>query len=167
MSCPACFRGGVSESHPTGTETIIHGLPTYVAQPADGVTPKGIIVYITDGFGWDFVNNRVLADHYAKRGGFLVYIPDFMNGNSMSPSVLTLMDKIMKPGSWLTAVVYKPAYILQTLIQTIPWFIKTRVSVAKPRVFKFVQALRTSPPPFPTDNLKIGAAGFCWGGKHA
>ncbi|TVY27040.1 Hydrolase [Lachnellula hyalina] len=167
MSCPACFSGGVSKSHPTGTETSIHGLPTYVAQPADGVTPEGIIVFITDAFGWDFVNNRVLADHYAKRGGFLVYVPDFMNGNSLSPSVLALMDKIMEPGSWLTTVVYKPAYVLQAAIRTIPWLIKTRVSVSKPRVFAYVQALRTSPPPFRTDDLKIGAAGFCWGGKHA
>ena len=187
MSCPACFSGGVSKSHPTGTETSIHGLPTYVAQPADGVTPEGIIVFITDAFGWDFVNNRVLADHYAKRGGFLVYVPDFMNGlfrfsflflslclihliknpvadrstgNSLSPSVLALMDKIMEPGSWLTTVVYKPAYVLQAAIRTIPWLIKTRVSVSKPRVFAYVQALRTSPPPFRTDDLKIGAAGF-------
>jgi len=89
MSCPDCFRGGVSTNHPTGAETIIHGLPTYVAQPEDGVAPKGIIVIITDAFGWEFVNNRVLADHYAKRGGFLVYCPDFMNGSfSQLPSHL-------------------------------------------------------------------------------
>lgn len=34
---------------------------------------------ITDAFGWDFVNNRVLCDNYAQRG-FLVYCPEFMNG---------------------------------------------------------------------------------------
>lgn len=82
MSCPDCFRGGVSSSHPTGKEATIHGFPTYVAQPDEGVMPKGIVVFITDAFGWDFVNNRVLADHYAKRGELLVYIPDFMNGSS-------------------------------------------------------------------------------------
>jgi dienelactone hydrolase len=80
MSCPDCFRGGVSNNHPYGTETTIHGFRTYVAQPEDDITPKGIIVMITDAFGWDFVNNRVLCDHYAKKGGFLVYCPDFMNG---------------------------------------------------------------------------------------
>lgn len=86
MSCPDCFRGGVSESQPTGTIKTIHGIQTYVAQPADGVTPKGIIVYITDAFGWDFVNNRILSDKYAKEGGFLVYCPDFMNGIPISLS---------------------------------------------------------------------------------
>jgi dienelactone hydrolase len=80
MSCPACFSGGTTASHPTGTTTTLHGLQTYVAQPEEGVTPKGVIVFITDAFGWEFANNRVLCDHYAKRGGFLVYCPDFMAG---------------------------------------------------------------------------------------
>lgn len=80
MSCPDCFRGGVTTATPTGTETTIHGLPTYVTHPEDGITPKGIVVILTDGFGWAFVNNRVLADRYAKAGEFLVYCPDFMDG---------------------------------------------------------------------------------------
>lgn len=80
MSCPDCFRGVVSGLHPTGSEITLHGLPTYVAQPEDGVTPKGIVVIVTDAFGWDFVNNRVLSDIYAKKGGFIVYCPDFMDG---------------------------------------------------------------------------------------
>jgi dienelactone hydrolase len=84
MSCPACFQGGVSASHPTGKETTVHGLATYVAEPEENATPKGIIVFITDAFGWDFVNNRVLCDHYAK-GEFLVYCPDLMNGNPLQP----------------------------------------------------------------------------------
>jgi len=164
--CPDCFRGSIIDAHPTGTETTIHGIPTYVAQPEDGVKPKGIIVVITDAFGWDFVNNRVLSDHYAKRGGFLVYCPDFMMGHAMDHSTLALMDKIMKPASWFSTIFYKPFYVLQAMMRAIPWLITTRLSVCKPRIFSFFQALRTSPPPFPTNNLKIGAAGFCWGGKY-
>lgn len=80
MSCPACFSGQVHEQTVTGKETTIHGLPTYVSEPAEGVTPKGIVVIITDAFGWKFINNRGLADRYAKHGQFLVYMPDFMNG---------------------------------------------------------------------------------------
>lgn len=83
MSCPACFQGGLSTSHPTGTTTTIHSLQTYVAEPEHGTTPKGLIVFISDAFGWEFPSNRVLADHYAKKGGFLVYVPDFMNGQSL------------------------------------------------------------------------------------
>ncbi|CZR54685.1 related to dienelactone hydrolase family protein [Phialocephala subalpina] len=166
MSCPDCFRGGVTTSHPAGTTTTIHGLPTYVAQPPAGVTPKGLIVIITDAFGWEFPNNRVLSDHYAQRGGFLVYCPDFMNGNSLDPKVIPLMDQVMNPApSWLSAF-GKPFAMVQALTFAIPWKMKSDIPKTSPVILKFFQDLRTSPPPFPTPNLKIGAAGFCWGGKH-
>ncbi|EHL03602.1 putative protein AIM2 [Glarea lozoyensis 74030] len=158
MSCPDCFRGGVTTIHPTGTETTIHGVPTYVAQPDEAVTPKGIVVVITDAFGWKFANNRVLSDHLAKRGGFLVYCPDFMKG---------LMDKIIEPTSWFNTIVYKPIWVFQALVVAVPWKLKTKIPATHPGVISFFQALRTSPPPYPTDTLKVGAAGYCYGGKHA
>jgi dienelactone hydrolase len=84
----------------------------------------------------------------------------------MSSRALTLMDEIMEPGSWFNAFVWKPIYVLQLLVIGLPWKYRTRFSVTQPRVFSFFKALRTSPPPFETSNLKIGAAGFCWGGRH-
>jgi dienelactone hydrolase len=142
-------------------------LLVYVAKPPEGVTPKGIIVIIPDVFGWDFVNNRILSDHYAERGGFLVYLPDFMNGSSMPLNFMKLTEKYnRKPASWFTTLFYKPFYIAQALGIAILWLFKNRTSVCKPRIFNFFKALRTSPPPFPTNKLKIGAAGFCWGGRY-
>ena len=78
--CAECFSGFVHDGTPTGKVTAIHGLRVYAAEPEDGVKPKGLIVMIHDAFGMDFVNNKILADRYAKRGGFLVYLPDFMDG---------------------------------------------------------------------------------------
>jgi len=77
------------------------------------------------------------------------------------------MDKIMTPASWLVTLFYKPIYVVQAMIAAIPWKFKTRISVTHGPIVSFFQALRTSPPPFTTGNLGIGAAGFCWGGKHA
>jgi dienelactone hydrolase len=82
----------------------------------------------------------------------------------MDPSAIDLLDKIMEPASWFATFVYKPIYVFQMMSIAIPWKINTRISVTNPLVISFFQALRT--PPFPTNNLKIGAAGFCWGGKH-
>jgi hypothetical protein len=66
-----------------GKKTIgIYSLSLDVARPPEGVTPKGIIVHIHDAFGWQFINNRLLSDSYAERGGYIVYMPDFMNGLS-------------------------------------------------------------------------------------
>lgn len=82
MSCPDCFRGSIHEGNPRGEVTKIHGLDTYVSRPPDGAQPRGVVVIIPDAFGWEFGNIRLLADSYAEKGKFLVYLPDFMNGRS-------------------------------------------------------------------------------------
>ncbi len=80
ITCPDCLSGSVKDGKPTGTVTTIHGLPAYVARPEG--TPKGLVVLIPDIFGWELSNCRLLADAYAKEGGFLVYLPNFMNGEN-------------------------------------------------------------------------------------
>ncbi len=73
----------------------------------------------------------------------------------------------MAPAPWYTTLFKKPIYVVRALILAVPWLIRARLSVTEPRVFDFFKGLRTSPPPFETDKLKIGVAGFCWGGRHA
>lgn len=80
MSCPQCFTGHVNPGTPKGAFKQVFGRRTYVAEPDEGKEAKGIIVIIPDAFGADFVNNQILADHYASAGPFLVYLPDFMDG---------------------------------------------------------------------------------------
>ena len=79
MSCMECFSGHVHRGLPTGNITRLHGLDTYVVEPRNGEV-KGLIIIIPDAFGWDFVNNRILADHYAEKGRYGVFLPDFMKG---------------------------------------------------------------------------------------
>lgn len=78
MSC--CVGGSIHNGNTTGEERELYGLNVYVSSPANNVTPKAVIVFIPDAFGWKFINNRLLADKYAKKGQFLVLLPDFMNG---------------------------------------------------------------------------------------
>ncbi len=81
MSCPACFTGTVRHNEkPAGHEAKVYGRDTYVADPLQGTAARGTIVIIPDAFGWTFINNRILADNYARKGGFKVYLPDFMDG---------------------------------------------------------------------------------------
>lgn len=68
----------------------MHGINVYITRPANNVTPKGIIVFISDAFGWKFINSRLLADKYAAKGQFLVLLPDFMNGSPSSPAPQTI-----------------------------------------------------------------------------
>jgi hypothetical protein len=83
MSCPNCFSGHVNQDTPKGREEKVFDRDCYIAEPGAGKEVKGIIVIISDAFGWQFVNNQIIADHYATRGDFKVYLPDFMDGGSI------------------------------------------------------------------------------------
>lgn len=80
MSCPQCFSGHVNPGTPLGRIETVYGRRTYIAEPPEGKPPKGVVVIVPDAFGLPFVNNKILADHYASLGQYLVYIPDFMDG---------------------------------------------------------------------------------------
>ena len=79
MSCHECFSGHKHSGDVQGTEAKLHGRDTYVSEPPMGTAVKGIVVIVPDAFGWKFVNNRILADHFAAQG-YRTYIPEFMDG---------------------------------------------------------------------------------------
>ena len=89
MACNECASGHLHEGTPTGHVETVHGFQAYVTNPPGDAPSKGIVVIIPDAFGWNLVNNRILADAYAKRAGVKVFLPDFMNGSSTS-SVLRI-----------------------------------------------------------------------------
>ncbi|KAI1006465.1 hypothetical protein K3495_g1751 [Podosphaera aphanis] len=166
MAGACCLRGAIHLGTPTGHIETIHGLQTYVAEPPAGTVPKGIIIYIPDAFGWSFVNNRLLCDRYASNGNFLVYLPDFMNGSSVKVNTLLTMDKIYHPRSWIDKLLL-PVNGFRVGFSFLPFIVACRSAVTSPRIIRFIHAIRSAPPPFETKALKIGCAGFCWGGKHA
>ena len=75
---PCCAAGSLHSGTPKGSEVKIHGVNAYVAKPSRNAAPKGIVVIITDIFGWKLPNSRILADKYAERLNATVYVPDFM-----------------------------------------------------------------------------------------
>lgn len=80
MSCSQCFQGSLHSGIPQGREIQLHGRFTYVAEPPEDGTVIGIVVIVSNAFGWTLPNNRVLADTMAAEGSFRVYLPEFMNG---------------------------------------------------------------------------------------
>lgn len=80
MACQDCVTGSLHEGTPLGREETLHGLQTYVTEPPNGAPPAALIVIVPDVFGWKLPNTRILADTYAKRGNYRVYVPEFMNG---------------------------------------------------------------------------------------
>ena len=94
MSCPDCFKGFLHPGTPAGRKEVVYGRDTYVARPAGAA--KGIIVMIPDAFGWEFKNNQILADEYAAKGGYKVYLPEFMEGAAAPVWMVETMATVTK-----------------------------------------------------------------------
>ncbi|KAH7386538.1 hypothetical protein BKA64DRAFT_145508 [Cadophora sp. MPI-SDFR-AT-0126] len=193
ITCSACLTGKIKTDTPIGTVEKIFGRDTYVARPLDSKTSnssaatasgidagasgnddsvkgvqkaKGVIILLSDLFGWEVSNCRLLADSYAKEGGFLVLLPDFMDGTAPPPWTMQTMDSLLSPSpSLLTTLFKKPLWALQIASQAIPFLLRNKQSVVLPRMLAFHRALRETPPP-EMEGLKVGSAGFCWGGKY-
>lgn len=103
---------------------------------------------------------RLLADEYAA-GGFYCYIPDLHAGDSLPISFLQNVEPNLKTQETLgVADKAKNAAIVPATLG--PWLVKHREGVTRPLIDGFVSTLRLTPG---TD--KIGAIGFCWGGRYA
>lgn len=75
-----CAAGEIHTGTPSGRVDKVHGLDCYIASPPAGTEPKGVIVILPDVFGWKLVNTRILADAYAAKGNYLVYLPELQDG---------------------------------------------------------------------------------------
>ncbi|KAL9612809.1 MAG: hypothetical protein Q9167_002592 [Letrouitia subvulpina] len=154
-----CLSGAVHDGKPTGREDTIGGLQTYISEPATGSKKKSI-VFITDVFGWQFPNVRLLADEYAK-AGFYAYIPDILNGDALPHEFLQTIEPSLKEQETLgVAGKAKNAAIVAATLGT--WLPKHREGVTRPLIDGFVNTVRMTPG---TD--KVGAIGFCFGGRYA
>lgn len=109
MSCPDCFKGTIHEGTPRGKETKIFDRDTYVTEPPVDLSSqplKGVVVILSDAFGWTFANSRILADEIARKGHYRVYLPDFFDGRPASLSLLDVMPKLSESG--IAATLLKP-----------------------------------------------------------
>ncbi|KAH7124671.1 hypothetical protein EDB81DRAFT_951656 [Dactylonectria macrodidyma] len=138
MSCPECFRGAVHAGEPRGQAMRLHGLNAYVTEPTGGRQVKGIIVIIPDIFGWEFINSRILADHYADKGDYKVILPDFMHGQAIPVWMLETMRALIAPGNYLS----KPYQLICVMWAFIPFMIRNRFSTSFPAVKGYFEQLR-------------------------
>jgi len=154
-----CLSGKVHEGTPAGKIETIDNLQTYVSAPKDGSKSKAI-VFLVDIFGWEFKNVRLLADNYAK-AGFYVYVPDVHQGDSLPLEFLQSVEPPLKTREQLTLIEKTKA--TATVGTTLPpWLLKHREAVTKPLIDSFINTVRSIP-----GTKKVGAIGFCWGGRYA
>ncbi|KAI1073786.1 dienelactone hydrolase family protein [Whalleya microplaca] len=162
MSCPDCFKGAIHDGKPTGTVIQLHGLDVYLAEPAGGRPPRGLVVIIPDAFGWDFVNLRLIADNFARKGDYRVYLPDFMNGKSAPLYLLDSMKVLTSKATTWSDTLTKPYHVFWVFYGFTTWLLPNRFGKSFPIIKGFFEALRRNE----AAHLAVGAAGYCWGGKH-
>ncbi|KAL1605416.1 hypothetical protein SLS60_004966 [Paraconiothyrium brasiliense] len=164
MTCPDCFRGGVVVGDPKGTIETLFDVPTYVANPEGAPPSPSTIVYFTDAFGLDLVNNKVLADAYASATGIRVLVPDIIPGGPMPVWVLDTVESVMSPVGLfdIFGQMNRISALFSTLLQFIPFIYRARPTI--PATFntclKYARRVKADLPA----GGKLGIAGFCWGG---
>lgn len=112
-------------------------------------------------FGYELANVRLLADNLAKKG-FHVVIPDLFKGDALPIDFLQSVEPKLseRPNLTLVDKATKTATVGTTLP---PWLMKHSEAVSKPLLETFLKDLRAAEPSI----KKLGALGFCWGGRYA
>jgi dienelactone hydrolase len=164
MSCRQCFSGGVHDhAEPTGHEEVKHGKTCYIAEaPANEAHGKPTIICITDAFGLKLINNKLLADAYARKTGCRVIVPDIVPGGPASLSLIDSLHQFSQPVAWYDVFGQVRRLIagIGVLWVLIPFLRRANPPKSYPVVLQFVRAVRNELPL----GTKLGVAGFCWGG---
>ncbi|KAJ8099824.1 Alpha/Beta hydrolase protein [Lipomyces tetrasporus] len=155
LPCPACVSGTLHTATPKGSTTKLFGLDTYVSPIPKN--PRGVILYITDIFGWELPNARLLADEYAEEGGFVVYVPNFMPWIPIKES--DMKEELLLHGGFWQSLPYRLWFIQRF----VPFLFAARRSVTVPKILRFAQSIKSSE----YSNLPLFNVGFCWGGIYS
>lgn len=78
-----CTRGSLHEhtAAASSLEVKIGGVVAYVATPS--AASSKCVVIVSDVFGWQLPNVRVIADKMAAEHGIMTIVPDFLDGDAL------------------------------------------------------------------------------------
>ena len=102
----------------------------------------------------------VIADGYAKSGEYLVYLPDFFEGD---PVKLQLADILIPVDETKQSTFSKYTGLLANMPAFLFWQQRHKVPHTDKVCMDYLEKLRRATP----SSQKIGMVGFCWGGKYA
>ncbi|EIN09724.1 alpha/beta-hydrolase [Punctularia strigosozonata HHB-11173 SS5] len=158
--CDDCFKGVKLEGTPKGSESKIGPFNTYVAKPEQNKNEKAAIVYFYDAFGLRLQNNKLIPDMIAEKTGLTVYVPDLFNGGGIAPDALKMPETAQAAKAQGT--LSKIASTGKLMSAFIPFVMKHRPAVHFPAAAEFLKVLKIE-----KGHEKLGAVGYCYGGKFS
>jgi dienelactone hydrolase len=160
--CEGCVSGSVQTGPTTGSNIVLGTLPCYYAAPPNGLPPAPTVVVLTDIFGHTFVNVQLLADAYA-RSNLHVLVPDILGGDPVPPELFSSFDE--PPPSSIFGQIWAGFSFASKIPTLIPWFLRHKDAHTLPHVHvALTEARRWSQV---KGNGRLGAVGFCFGGRYA
>ncbi|KAJ7665611.1 alpha/beta-hydrolase [Mycena rosella] len=85
--CKDCIKGVTHDGTPEGKIETIGGIECYVATPTVDYPKDKALLFLTDAFGPHFINNKILADDFA-RNGFKTVVPDYLHGDAITEDAM-------------------------------------------------------------------------------
>ncbi|EIN09711.1 alpha/beta-hydrolase [Punctularia strigosozonata HHB-11173 SS5] len=152
--CDDCFKGVKLEGTPRGSEVKIGPYNAYVATPEQNRNARAAIVYFYDAFGLKLQNNKLIPDMIAEKTGLTVYVPDIFHGTFPLPETAEeerskgLLSKITTTAKMLSII---PTFIM-----------KFRPALHWEAMTEFLNILKKD-----KGHEKLGAVGYCYGGKFS
>ena len=179
-----CVTGHIHQGTARGTVTQVAGLNTYISAPPNGSKDKTIL-FITDIFGYEF---PVLLPFFnsidLRMLGSLPMSMPLRASTSIFPTCSTV--EFLADNSRLTMLGDAvPSHVLSQILPTKQqeaaktaaekssdeaaggaelgaWLGRQREEVVYPLMTNFLEHIRTD-----SSHKKVGAVGFCWGGRYA
>jgi dienelactone hydrolase len=158
--CKDCIRGFTHEGTPTGQIIKLGNVDCYYAAPSTP-GPHPTLIYITDVFGYSFINHQLLADFYAKEN-FHVYIPDLLAGDPFPASAMDFMDD---ESNSFCGSLWQTMQFMWLMPSFLSWLGRHNDAAALPILAPVVKEIKELA--VKNGNGKLGAVGFCWGGRYA
>ncbi|KAL1861407.1 hypothetical protein Daus18300_008938 [Diaporthe australafricana] len=155
----ACFTGSIHTAQPLGHLETLFDVQTYVTRGT--ATSNSTIVFLTDDFGLNLVNNKLLADQYASKTGLRVLVPNLLPNGGVPLSTIGLSKKLAASVQWYNVVGHAKRAWAALKITVILTAFSFKARRTFPTVLGYVRAVRASLPL----GSKLGIAGFCLGGQ--
>ena len=123
-----CVTGSVATGTPSGALESMSCGTVYVSAPsARARSPDTAVVIATDVFGLS-PNAKLLADAFARRGGFLTVVPDMFGKTSLPVWIMDAVGALMKKrnnnkketSTWANSLMSTVGNVLQLAFMALP-----------------------------------------------